>query len=74
MKIGKFNKYRDYIGSIEYSSDDDVLFGRLLNIGDLVYYEAEKVEELEEEFHKAVDDYIKFKMELKGEIVWKDPR
>ena len=67
MKIGKFYEYRGYTGSIEFSSDDQCYFGRLLNINDLVHYEADSVEELNEEFKKAVDDYIDFKEVIKNE-------
>ena len=67
MKIGKFYEYRGYTGSIEFSSDDQCYFGRLLNINDLVHYEANTVEELNEEFKEAVDDYIDFKEVIKNE-------
>jgi predicted HicB family RNase H-like nuclease len=60
MKIGKFYEYKGYTGSIEFSSDDQCYFGRLLNINDLVHYEADTVEDLNEEFKEAVDDYIEF--------------
>lgn len=60
MRIGTFKKYRGYYGSIEYSPDDDIHFGKINNIKDLVNYEANTIEELRDEFHKAVDDYITF--------------
>ena len=70
MKIGKFNneyKYKGYVGSIEFSSDDNCYFGKIYNINDLVLYEAETVDDLYEEFKKAVDDYIEFKKEINNE-------
>lgn len=69
MKIGKFNneyKYKGYTGSIEFSSDDNCYFGKIYDIKDLVLYEAETVDDLYEEFKKAVDDYIEFKEEIKN--------
>ena len=64
MKIGQFTEYKNYVGSIEYSSEDKCYHGKLLNISDLVNYEADAVENLYEEFHKAVDDYIDIKRKI----------
>ena len=41
-----------------------VFFGRLLGINDLVNFESANAEGLEEEFHKAVDDYLAFCSEI----------
>ena len=69
MLIGQFKEYKGYVGSIEYSVEDSIHYGKLLNIKDLVNYEAGNITDLEKEFHKAVDDYIEFKKELKYELV-----
>ena len=61
MMIGKFLQYRGYVGSIEYSSEDNLHHGKLLNIDDLVTYEADNVIDLEKQYRKAVDDYIEIK-------------
>ena len=50
--------YKCYIGSIEYSDEDGVYFGRVLNIKSLISYEGNTIEELEKDFHRAVDDYL----------------
>ena len=52
--------HRDYHGSVEYSAEDGVLFGRLLGIRALVSYEAEDVKQLRQAFEAAVDDYLAF--------------
>ena len=67
MKFGQFVEYKGYVGSIEYSIEDGVYYGSLLNIKDFVNYEGDNIEELYEYYHEAVDDYIEFKKEL-GEI------
>ena len=51
-------KYRGYVGSLECSEADDVLFGRVLGISDLISYEGTTCEELIADFHGAVDDYL----------------
>lgn len=53
-------KYKGYIGSIDYSEDDGVLFGEILGIDGLVSYEGKTVEELTQSFHEAVEDYLVF--------------
>ena len=39
--------------------------GKLLDIDDFVNYTANSLEELETEYHKAVDDYLSFLNELR---------
>ncbi len=51
-------EYKAYIGSVEYSSEDEVFHGKLEGIRDLVTYEGTDVESLKRAFHEAVDDYI----------------
>lgn len=51
-------KYKSYFGSIEFSQEDDCLFGRLLHISDSISYEGNSVKEIRAAFREAVDDYI----------------
>jgi predicted HicB family RNase H-like nuclease len=51
-------EYRGYLGSIEYSDEDEVLHGRLEFIRDLVTYEGTDARGLKQAFHAAVDDYL----------------
>jgi predicted HicB family RNase H-like nuclease len=44
--------------SVHFSSEDDVFFGKLLGIDDLVNFEGGSVKELKRAFHEAVDDYL----------------
>lgn len=64
MMLGQFIKYKGYIGSIEYSLDDDIYYGKLLNIKDFVNYHGDTFELLYEHYLDAVDDYIEFKKEI----------
>lgn len=56
----KYMKYGDYLGSMEYSEEDECLYGRVIGITDAVIYEADSVSELKKLFEKSVDDYIAF--------------
>lgn len=51
-------EYKDYIGSVEYSSEDRCLFGKIELIDDLVTFEATNVDELESNFQNAVEEYV----------------
>ncbi len=61
------NKHRGYYGSIEASTEDNCLFGKLLFIRALVNYEGETVAELQAAFREAVDDYLVTCQELEQE-------
>lgn len=51
-------KYKDYIGSVEFSAEDDCFFGKIVGINDLVTFEGKSTKELKLAFEEAVDDYI----------------
>jgi predicted HicB family RNase H-like nuclease len=51
--------YKDYYGSIEFSEQDNCLYGRVLGMPkDLISYEGNTAAELYEDFKGAVDDYL----------------
>ena len=51
-------KYKDYLATINYSSEDDVFYGKIFGINDLVTFEGTSVSGLKKAFREAVDDYI----------------
>lgn len=53
--------YKGYTGSIEFSAEDNVYFGKIIGIRSLISYEGETAKELLEDFHGAVDDYLAYK-------------
>ncbi|MFL0110605.1 hypothetical protein [Tenacibaculum maritimum] len=50
--------YKGYNGSTKYSKEDNIYFGKVINITNLVNYEGASVKELEENFKNAVNDYL----------------
>ncbi len=50
--------YQDFIGSVHYSAEDTVFYGKIEGVNDLVTFEGESVEELTRAFEEAVEDYI----------------
>lgn len=52
-------EYKGYIGSVEFSEDDGIFFGKVQGIRSLISYEGTSVRNLVNDFHGAVDDYLK---------------
>lgn len=50
--------YKDFLGSVHFSSEDDCFFGKIEGIDDLVTFEGQDVKALKRSFHEAVEDYI----------------
>jgi predicted HicB family RNase H-like nuclease len=50
--------YKGYNGSAQYSAADEVFYGKLEGIDDLVNYEGTSVKELIKAFNEAVEDYL----------------
>jgi predicted HicB family RNase H-like nuclease len=50
--------YKGYSARIEYDGDDEIFFGQLLGIQDLVSFHADNVAELKTAFQESVDDYL----------------
>ena len=57
-------EYKGYYASVHFSGADDVFYGKLLGIDDLVNFEGASVKELKKAFHVAVDDYVETCEEL----------
>jgi predicted HicB family RNase H-like nuclease len=57
-------EYKGYLTKIEYSTEDQVLHGKIEGIADLVTFESDLANEIEKEFRGAVDDYLLFCEEM----------
>ena len=55
--------YKDYIGTVNFSEEDMVFFGKVIGITDSISFEGDTVESLIEDFHDAVDEYLEFCIE-----------
>ncbi len=51
-------EYSGYIGTIEFSEEDALFFGKVMGIRSLISYEGKNANELISDFHSAVDDYL----------------
>ncbi len=50
--------YQDYTATITYSADDEVFFGKVIGLNDLVLFEGTSVAELKQAFAEAIEDYL----------------
>src|SRR5688572_19457015 len=51
-------KYSDFVASVHYSADDEILFGKILGIDDSVTFEGSSIASLKKAFKEAVEDYL----------------
>lgn len=51
-------EYKGYVGSVEFSQDDELFYGKVLGIRALISYEGTTAAELIDDFHAAIDNYL----------------
>lgn len=56
----KWLKYKGYEASYSYDERDDIYYGKIEGIKDMIDFHSEKEDQIEQQFHNAVDDYISF--------------
>lgn len=56
--------YKGYTASIEVDVDAGILFGRILDIKDVITFKARTIDEARQEFQNSVDEYLAFCEEL----------
>ncbi|MGB7511568.1 MAG: hypothetical protein WBP54_09805 [Pelodictyon phaeoclathratiforme] len=50
--------FKDYTGSVHFNADDEVFFGKIEGIEDLMSFEGDSIIELKKGFEEAVNDYL----------------
>ena len=63
-KLTAMMTYKGYSASIEVDLEAEILFGRVLDINDVVTFKAQTIEEARQEFQNSIDDYLEFCKEL----------
>lgn len=51
-------EYKGYVGSVEFSEEDCLFFGKVMGLRALLSYEGRNAAEFVADFHAAVDDYL----------------
>ena len=52
--------YKGYSANIEVDLEAENIFGRILDINDVVTFKAQTIEEARQEFQNSIDDYLEF--------------
>ena len=52
--------YKGYVGSVEFSEEDGIFYGKVMGVRSLISYEGKNGKELFNDFHAAVDNYLEF--------------
>lgn len=56
--------YKGYSGQLEIDEEAGLIFGRVLDIRDVVTFKGETVAEAKQAFQDSVDDYLEFCQEI----------
>ena len=67
-------EYMGFITVIKFSPEDNLFYGQIENITDLVLFDGQTVEEAFHNFVESVEDYIDFCKELGKTIDFKESR
>ena len=57
---GSYLNYKNYSGSVCFSEEDAVFYGKVIGIKALISYEGESVRAITKDFHNAIDEYLEF--------------
>lgn len=52
--------YKDYLGTVEWSEEDNVFHGRVLGIQAHIFYEGKDINDLRKDFIDAVESYLDY--------------
>ena len=53
-------EYKGYIGSVEFSEQDRIFYGKVKWIHSLISYEGSSLKELSEDFRESIESYFVF--------------
>ncbi len=54
----KILEYKEYRAEINYSEEDKVWHGKVLDITSLIIFDSSDKDKIEEEFHTVIDSYL----------------
>ena len=56
-------KYRRYAGLVEYDDEEGIFHGEVVDLKDVITFQGQSVEKLEQAFRESIDDYLEFCLE-----------
>lgn len=51
-------KYRDFVAVIEYSDEDQLYVGKVINSRDIIVFDGADMNEATASFHAVIDEYL----------------
>jgi predicted HicB family RNase H-like nuclease len=57
-------QYKNYYAAVHFSAPDEVFYGKILGINDLISFEGASVTELKAAFTEAIEDYLDTCLEI----------
>ena len=66
-------EYKGYIGSVEFSPEDELFYGKVQGIKSLISYEGSNAKDLISDFKNAIDSYLELcdQEKIKPEVAYK---
>ena len=59
MKSNDVLTYKGFIGSVHFSAQDEIFYGKVEGINDLITFEGNSVKDLKDAFCYVIDEHIK---------------
>ncbi|MEI6380229.1 MAG: type II toxin-antitoxin system HicB family antitoxin [Cyanobacteriota bacterium ELA615] len=56
--------YKGYTGKFEIDLEDNLIYGVVIDIKDVITFEGKTIDEVISAFHESVDDYLEFCLQL----------
>ncbi|MFT5836587.1 MAG: putative HicB family RNase H-like nuclease [Candidatus Azotimanducaceae bacterium] len=53
-------EYKGYIGAVQFDEEAEIFHGEVINLRDVITFQADSVEGLKKEFHDSIEDYLDF--------------
>jgi len=57
-------EYKGYLAEVEFDAEAEILHGEVINTRDVITFQAADASELKRQFHRSVDEYLKFCADL----------
>ncbi len=51
-------KYKGYTGTFEYDSEEDILFGKVIDVAAVITFYGSSIKEMRKAFKESVDTYL----------------
>ena len=59
MNKNNLLEYRGFYGTVEYSAEDDILFGKVVGVPNLlIMYDGDSLESLKKDFMESIDFHL----------------